>query len=44
MKSLGLIFVLALALFSYGLYMDITLTRCVRGSVTAMLGLCSQGE
>ncbi|WP_263859008.1 MULTISPECIES: hypothetical protein [Rhodopseudomonas] len=44
MKSLGIIVLLALAVFAYGLYADITLTRCVRGSVTAALGLCAKGD
>lgn len=44
MKSLGIIVLLALAVFAYGLYTDITLTRCVRGSVTAMLGFCAKGD
>ncbi|MGO3934036.1 hypothetical protein NP284_37720 [Rhodopseudomonas pseudopalustris] len=44
MKSLGAIILLALAVFAYGLYADITMTRCVRGTVTAMLGLCSNGD
>jgi hypothetical protein len=44
LKSLGIIIVLALAVFAYGLYADITLTRCVRGTVTAMLGMCAKGD
>jgi hypothetical protein len=44
LKSLGVMFLLAMAVFAYGLYMDVTLTRCVRGTVTAMLGLCAQGD
>jgi hypothetical protein len=44
LKSLGAIFLLALAVFAYGLYADITLTRCVRGSFTAALGLCARGN
>lgn len=44
MKSLGIIFLLALAVFAYGLYSDITLTRCGRGTVAAALGLCSGGD
>jgi hypothetical protein len=44
LKSLGAIFLLALAVFAYGLYADITLTRCVRGTFTAALGLCARGE
>ncbi|WP_322516161.1 hypothetical protein SR870_00820 [Rhodopseudomonas palustris] len=44
MKSLGIIVLLALAAFAYGLYADITMTRCVRGSVTAMLGMCAKGD
>jgi hypothetical protein len=43
LKSLGAIFLLALAVFAYGLYADITLTRCVRGTFTAALGLCARG-
>ncbi|MDF3814353.1 MULTISPECIES: hypothetical protein [Rhodopseudomonas] len=44
LKSLGAIFLLALAVFAFGLYSDITMTRCVRGTVTAALGLCARGE
>ncbi|MGP9810215.1 hypothetical protein ACTZWT_01735 [Rhodopseudomonas sp. NSM] len=44
LKSLGIIVLLALAAFAYGLYADITMTRCVRGSVTAMLGMCAKGD
>ncbi|ABE40849.1 hypothetical protein RPD_3626 [Rhodopseudomonas palustris BisB5] len=44
LKSLGIIILLALAVFAYGLYTDITLTRCVRGTVTAMLGMCANGD
>ncbi|MBI5132435.1 MAG: hypothetical protein HZA66_23590 [Rhodopseudomonas palustris] len=44
LKSLGIIVLLALAVFAYGLYTDVTMTRCVRGTVTAMLGLCAKGE
>ncbi|MFT4276708.1 MAG: hypothetical protein QM576_10155 [Rhodopseudomonas sp.] len=43
-KSLGIIFLLALAVFAYGLYSDIALTRCARGTITAALGLCSGGD
>jgi len=43
-KSLGAIFLLALAVFAYGLYADITMTRCVRGTITAALGLCARGD
>lgn len=43
-KSLGIIFLLALAVFAYGLYSDITLTRCARGTITAALGLCSGSD
>jgi hypothetical protein len=43
-KSLGAIFLLALAVFAFGAYLDVTLTRCVRGTFTAALGLCAQGE
>jgi len=34
---------LALAVFAYGLYADITMTHCVRGSLTSALGLCAKG-
>lgn len=44
LKSLGIIVLLALAVFAYGLYSDVTLTRCVRGTVSAALGLCASGE
>jgi hypothetical protein len=44
LKSLGAIVLLALAVFAYGVYVDITLTRCVRGTFTAALGLCARGE
>jgi hypothetical protein len=44
LKSLGAIFLLALLVFAIGVYSDVTLTRCVRGTVTAALGLCAQGE
>jgi hypothetical protein len=44
LKSLGAIFLLALAVFVYGAYADVTMTRCVRGTVTAALGLCAQGD
>jgi hypothetical protein len=40
LKSLGVIFLLAVAVFAYGLYMDVTLTHCARGTLTAALGLC----
>ncbi|ABD89276.1 MAG TPA: hypothetical protein VGC77_08310 [Rhodopseudomonas sp.] len=43
MKSLGAMLLLALAVFAYGLYADITMTRCVRGSLTAAFGLCAKG-
>jgi hypothetical protein len=44
LKSLGAIFLLALAVFAYGLYADVTMTRCVRGTITAALGMCARGE
>jgi hypothetical protein len=44
LKSLGIIVLLALAAFAYGLYADVTLTRCVRGSVSSALGLCAKGD
>jgi hypothetical protein len=44
LKSLGAIFLLALAVFVYGLYADVTMTRCVRGTITAALGMCARGE
>ncbi|WP_296517529.1 hypothetical protein [Rhodopseudomonas sp.] len=44
MKSLGAIFLLALAVFAFGLYSDITMTRCVRGTFMAALGLCAHSE
>jgi hypothetical protein len=43
-RSLGIIFLLALAVFAYGLYKDVTLTQCARGTITAALGLCGSGD
>jgi hypothetical protein len=44
LKSLSVILLLALVAFAYGFYADLILTRCARGSITAALGLCAQGD
>jgi len=39
-----MIFLLAVSAFVYGLYMDVTLTHCARGTLTAALGMCAKGD